>query len=149
MKVALYLILLTGLVSLNSCKFLEKHRLFSRDIDTLLDADVAQKPAVVDTTPVVEEPVVAAPTPVAAPVTKTGYGSDKYYMIVGSFQNVNLANSYAEKIQKMGYQTQILESANGFYRVSAKSFSDYKTGVSEIANFRSNVVASAWLHVHN
>lgn len=148
MKVALYLILLTGLFTFNSCKFFEKHRLFSRDIDTLLDADVAQKPVVADTTPVIEEPP-APPVTTQVSEPKTGYGSDKYYMIVGSFQNVNLANKYAEKIQKMGYQTQILESANGFFRVSAKSYSDYKTGVSEIANFRSSVVASAWLHVHN
>jgi hypothetical protein len=146
MRVALYLILLTCLLTTSGCKYFEKHRLFSRDIDTLLDADVAKKPAVLDTTPVIEEPPAA---PVALPSPKTGYGSDKYYMIVGSFQNVNLANKYAEKIQQMGYQTQIIESASGFYRVSAKSYSNFKTGVSEIETFRSSVVPTAWLHVHN
>lgn len=144
MRVALYLIVLTCLLTTSGCKYFEKHRLFSRDIDTLLDADVTQKPAVLDTMPIIEEPPVA---PVAAS-PKTGYGSDKYYMIVGSFQNVNLANKYAEKIQQKGYQTQIIESSSGFYRVSAKSYSDYKTGVNEIETFRSSIVSSAWLHVH-
>lgn len=145
MRVALYLFLLIGLLTTSGCKYFEKHRLFSRDIDTLLDADVTQKPIVLDTTPIIEE-LPAPPVTVAAP--KKGYGTDKYYMIVGSFQNVNLANKYAEKIQQMGYQTQIIESASGFYRVSAKSFSDFRTGVSEIENFRTAVVPRAWLHVH-
>jgi hypothetical protein len=145
MKVLLYLILITSLLTASGCKYFEKHRLFSRDIDTLLDADVTQKTAVIDTTPVIEE---FTPPPVTTPTPKHGYGSDKYYMIVGSFQNVNLANKYAENIQKKGYETQIIESANGFYRVSAKSYSNYSSGVNDIENFRSNVVSTAWLHVH-
>ena len=145
MRVLLHLILITSLLSLSGCKFFEKHRLFSRDIDTLLDADVSQKTAALDTTPVIEEFI---PPPVTTPAPKQGYGTDKYYMIVGSFQNVNLANKYAESIQQKGYETQIIESANGFYRVSAKSYNDYKTGVKDIENFRSNVVSTAWLHVH-
>ena len=50
-------------------------------------------------------------------------------MIVGSFQNQNFAELYAEKIQEMGYQSQIIEASNGFYRVSAKSYNNFQQGV--------------------
>ena len=148
MKKALILFVFAGIIALSSCKYLEKHRLFSKSVDTLLDAEVS-KPVnnqIIDTTPIIEA-AAPEPAPVAQP-TGFGYGSDKYYMIVGSFQNQNLAEKYAEKVQKMGYQTQIIESSSGFYRVSAKSFSNYKTGIEEIPNFRSNVTEHAWLHVH-
>lgn len=129
----------------SGCKFFGNHRLFSKDIDTLLDAEEAPKTAIMDTTPVLEQP--PAPSYNATQKIAQGYGSDKYYMIVGSFQNENLANRYAKKIQQMGYQVQVIESSGGFYRVSAKSFNNFRTGVDEIDNFRSSVVASAWLHV--
>jgi hypothetical protein len=150
MRKSLILFSFAGLLALSSCKYLEKHRLFSRDVDTLLDAEVSkpENNQLIDTTPIITEPTVA---PVSQPVAKQvvfGYGSDKYYMIVGSFQNQNLAERYAEKIQKMGYQTQIIESSGSFYRVSAKSYSDFKTGISELEDFRSNVTSRAWLHVH-
>jgi hypothetical protein len=149
MKKASILLLFAGMLAMSSCKYFEKHRLFSRDVDTLLDADVT-KPEniqITDTTPIYTEPVVA---PVTQPAKQTGYGygSDKYYMIVGSFQNKNLAEKYAVKIQNMGYQTQIIESPGSYYRVSAKSFSNFKSGIDELENFRSNVTTRAWLHVH-
>jgi cell division protein FtsN len=149
MKKPLILFVFAGVLAMSSCKYFEKHRLFSKDVDTLLDA-VATNPVVtnqiIDTTPIISEPT-AAPAPVVKQ-TGFGYGSDKYYMIVGSFQNQNLAEKYAEKIQKMGYQTQIIESPSGFYRVSAKSYNNYKTGIKDLEDFRTNVTANAWLHVH-
>jgi hypothetical protein len=149
MKKALILFVFAGILSLSSCKYFEKHRLFSKDVDTLLDAEVSKQAnnQIIDTTPILEP----AAAPVSEPVvqhTGFGYGSDRYYMIVGSFQNQNLAEKYAEKIQQMGYQTQIIESTSGFYRVSAKSFNNFNIGIGELPNFRSNVTEHAWLHVH-
>jgi hypothetical protein len=146
MRKALILSLFACLLAMSSCKYFEKHRLFSRDVDTLLDAEVSKQVnnMLTDTTPIISEPPVV---PVAQDYTKQDNGSDKYYMIVGSFQNQNLADKYAEKIQKMGYQTQIIESSGGFYRVSAKSFSNFKLGIEELENFRSNVTARAWIYV--
>jgi hypothetical protein len=148
MRITLILLVFAGVFTLSSCKYFKEHRLFSKDVDTLLDAQAASP---VSTSPVVDTtPIIEAPMPVAQPVAKStsfGYGSDKFYMIVGSFQNKKLAEKYAEKVHDMGYQTQIIESEGGFYRVSAKSFSNYKTGVSEIGNFRSSVTSNAWLHV--
>lgn len=136
-------------LSLSGCKYFEKHRLFSKDVDTLLDMKAQPKDtlAVDTTTPVYEAP---APPPVQQPVQSSsgyGYGSDKYYMIAGSFQNQKFAEKYASKMQDMGYNTRIIEAPNGFYRVSVKSYNNFSQGVSEIQQFRDNVSARAWLNV--
>ena len=68
-------------------------------------------------------------------------------MIVGSFQNPNLAEKYAEKIQQMGYISQVIEANNGFFRVSAKSYNDFHAGINDIETFRASVTSRAWLHV--
>ena len=40
-----------------------------------------------------------------------------YYMIVGSFENIQYAEKYVQKLRDMGYNSQIIESNKGFYRV--------------------------------
>jgi hypothetical protein len=137
MRSAFILLVIFSLLSMSSCNYFKKHRLFSRDVDTILDMNIQEPIIAADTTPVVQEPVQE---PVAG-------ANDKYFMIVGSFQNQNLANRYAEKISEMGYQTQVIEASNGYYRVSAKSYSNFKEGVSEIDDFRSAVTERAWLNV--
>ena len=132
MKHVIPFVALIGLLSLSSCKFFEKHKLFSKDVDTLLD--VANKPKdtiPLDTVePVYQEPVIEEPA--QKPVVSSsgyGYGSEKYYMIAGSFQNQKFAERYASKMQDMGYQTRIIESPNGFYRVSVKSYNSFSQGI--------------------
>lgn len=150
MKRVIPIVALIGFLSLGGCKYFGKHsRLFSKDVDTLLDMSNKPKDTIpVDTaTPVYEEPVVQ---PVQQPVQSSsgyGYGSDKYYMIAGSFQNQRFAERYASKMQDMGYNTRIIEAPNGFYRVSVKSYNSFSQGVSEIEQFRNNVSARAWLNV--
>lgn len=149
MKLATSFLLFVGILVLSSCNYLKKHRLFSRDVDTVLDMTLEEpEPIEVDSTAFVleepvEEPVIEEP-PVPEPMD---YGNDRYFMIVGSFQNLNLAERYAEKMRDMGYSSQILESSSGFFRVSAKSYNDYRTGVNEIETFRATVASRAWLHV--
>ncbi|MGD2035887.1 MAG: SPOR domain-containing protein, partial [Bacteroidales bacterium] len=112
--------------------------------DSLLSMPV--EPEIVDTTPIIpEEPVIVEEPVETQP--RTGYGDGRYFMIVGSFQNQNFAEMYAERIQEMGYQTQIIEASNGFYRVSAKSYNNFQQGISEIDDFRASITAGAWLHV--
>jgi cell division protein FtsN len=152
MKLSASLLILIAVLLLSSCNYLKKHRLFSRDVDTVLDMTLVEpEPIEVDSSAfVMEEPIVEPvieEPPVQQPMPAVGYGSDKYYMIVGSFQNPNLAERYAEKMQQMGYMSQVIEANNGFYRVSAKSYSDFRTGVGEIETFRATVASRAWLHV--
>jgi cell division protein FtsN len=139
MKSSIILLVIFSLLTMSSCNYFKKHRLFSKDVDTLLDMTIQEpSPLVTDTTPIVSEPIYQEPD---------ASTSDKYFMIVGSFQNQNLANQYAEKIRQMGYQSLVIEAPNGFYRVSAKSYSNFQQGVSEINDFRSSVTERAWLNV--
>jgi cell division protein FtsN len=140
MKSSLIILIIFSLLTLSSCNYFKKHRLFSKDVDTVLDMTIEQPvPLVADTTPVLPEPEYKEPV--------RSSSSDKYFMIVGSFQNQNLANNYAEKIRQMGYQSQVIEASNGFYRVSAKSYNNFRQGVNEIDDFRSSVTPRAWLNV--
>ncbi len=140
MRSSILLLVVFSLLMMSSCNYLKKHRLFSKDVDTVLDMTIQEPtPLAVDTTPVASEMEFQQPAP--QPV------DGKYFMIVGSFQNQNLANLYAEKIRENGYQTQVIEASNGFFRVSAKSFTNFQQGVNEIDDFRSAVTARAWLHV--
>jgi len=150
MRLRIGFLLFMGILLLGSCNYLKKHRLFSRDVDTVLDMTLEEPaPIGVDTATMVEEPIPepVIEEPVIEPMPTVGYGKDRYFMIVGSFQNPNLAEKYAEKIRQMGYVSQVIEANNGFYRVSAKSYNDYRTGVSEIELFRETVASNAWLHV--
>ena len=135
--------------SLSSCKFFKQKKWFSKDVDTLLTTEAPKGPEP-DTTHI--ETIVQETEPISSPVVSNeptyGYGNDKFYMVVGSFLSEQFANKYAKKIQEQGYQPQIIYSNSlGFYRVSAKSYNDYKTAVNDIENFRNNVTPRAWVHV--
>ncbi len=152
MKRSSILLLIALALTTTSCNYFKEHRLFSRDVDSVLDMTL-EEPAtpVIDTAIAYEEPVLEPEItePVYEPQPAYGYGSGRYFMIVGSFQNRSFAERYAEKIQNMGYQTQIIEASNGYYRVSAKSYTNFQTGVNEIDEFRASVAPRAWLHVKN
>jgi hypothetical protein len=150
MKISRYLAILMVVLGLSSCKYFRQQKWFSKDVDTLLT--YTEEP--VDTTLVDSmniETIVQETVPVTtSAISQTGYGytSDSYYMVVGSFLSEQLANKYAKKIQEMGYQPQIIYSNSlGFYRVSAKSYTDFKLAVNDINNFRDNVTPRAWVHV--
>lgn len=129
---------------LSSCNYFKKHRLFSKDVDTVLDMTINEpEQIIVDTTVVKLEEITP---PVVEKSTYTNQ-NNKYFMIVGSFQNQNFAQLYSEKIQQMGYQSQIIEASNGFHRVSAKSYANFQQGIDEIDDFRASITPRAWLHV--
>lgn len=149
MRIVSYLLLVFMVVSLSSCKFFKKQQLMSNGPDTLLAQPqiVVEASPAIDTTELVQivqevEPQVYSNEPI------TGYSSDRYYMVVGSFLSEKLANKYAKTILDMGYQSNVIYSSiDGFYRVSAQSYNDMATAVSDINNFRANVTGHAWVHV--
>jgi hypothetical protein len=133
--------------SLSSCKFFKQQRWFSKDVDTLLTVE-EELPVPDDTLQI--ETIVQETEPIASTSGQTtyGYGNDKFYMVVGSFLSEQLANKYAQKMQELGYQPQIIYSnSQGFYRVSAKSYNNFASAVGDISNFRDNVTPRAWVHV--
>ena len=145
MRLILIITSLFGLILMNSCNFFEEHPLFNRGPDSLLNMPVmVPEPEIIDTTPIIPEETMIIEETFEL---QSGYGNGKYFMIVGSFQNQNFAELYAEKIQEMGYESQIIEASNGFYRVSARSYTNFQQGVNEIAEFRTSITTGAWLHV--
>ncbi len=144
MQVKLFFVVIAvGALSVSGCNYFKKHRLFSKDVDTVLDMTVAEPEPVLPDSAFVDEYI----EPVAMEPATSSSSGKKYFMIVGSFQNRNLAESYSNKIRQMGYTSEIIEANNGYFRVTAKSYSDYRTGISEIETFRESVSSNAWLHV--
>lgn len=142
---------------LSSCNFFEDHvPLFKKNSDTLLNKeipeilpkDTATKDSVKIETIVQETEPITEPAEMSASATQFGYSNDKFYMVVGSFLTESYAQKYAEKILQMGYEPQIIQSPyQDYYRVSARSYNDYKLAVNDISSFRNNVTPRAWVHV--
>jgi len=154
MKKLIIVIFISGLL-LQGCNYFKKHRLFSKKVDTLQEIKpVTQTEPLVDTTvysqPAVEEqipPAVTDNTPKNSD-DFTASGDKRYFMIVGSFLDQKNAERYAQKLRDMGYSPKILDdAANGFHRVSARSYDNFKTSIDEISMFRSSVASKAWVHV--
>jgi len=86
-----------------------------------------------------------APAVNPAPATGTAQPGN-YYMIVGCFVVPQNATNYAEKLRGMGYDAQIIRGNDRFQMVAARSYTSYKTSVSEIDKFRSEVSPNAWVY---
>ncbi len=137
-------------MSLHSCKFLKEQKWFSKDVDSLLVEGVDTNLA----SPATDSTAIPTITQETEPVqqnyseTGVGYTSDKFYMIVGSFLSEQLAKKYANKIQEKGYQPQVIySSSQGYYRVSAKSYSDFTTAINDLSSVRDDLTPRAWVHV--
>jgi hypothetical protein len=77
------------------------------------------------------------------------YGCNKFFMIVGSFQNKEYADKWAVKIGEMGYATQVIPGRDGYNMVSAEGYNNFRKAIGDIESFRSTVVDNAWVYVKN
>lgn len=152
------------MLCLSSCDYFKNHRLFSKD-DDAVDMRTDKQEDLEDSTSVAQfDDTDTLPADLTAdeyaevqsgetqadaytPPDFSPSGDARYFMIAGSFQNQNLANRYAEQIIEKGYNSNVLECPDGYYRVSAKSYSDFKEGISEISEFRSSLGISTWIYV--
>ena len=153
---AVLIMSIAGLFFLNTgCKFFKEHRLFGNDVDSLIDLSEETKPDKEEKVDIqsldqeVTEEKPEAEVKMRSPQEQAYFGNGRFLMIVGSFRNEHFAERYAEKVRQMGYQTQVIESPNGFYRVSAKSYPTLNQGINELENFRMNVAPRAWIHIQN
>jgi hypothetical protein len=148
MKKVNFIVIVAIVYSLSSCNLFKSEKKAISSPDTLItQSPKIVKPEIKDTVKI--ETIVQE---TEAVVVKTepgiGYTSDKYYMVVGSFLSEKLALKYATTILDMGYDPQVIYSTSqGYYRVSAKSYNDYQTAISDISNFRGTVTNRAWVHV--
>lgn len=137
------IVIVAGL--LTSCKYFKQHRLFSKDVDTLLDISNQIKPVSIDTS--YSQIDIRENIPIKKPaINNTGY---KYFVIIGSFRNQDYANKYAKRYREMGYNTDVMFADNGFHRVSAGSYMSYQDGINGLKTIRAAEPVRAWLYVKN
>ncbi|HEX2974794.1 MAG TPA: SPOR domain-containing protein, partial [Bacteroidales bacterium] len=87
------------------------------------DSASAEKPVTEVMVPEITEPVKAEE--VTAPVTESG----AYYIITGSFQSETNAGKQVIQLQAEGFNPEVVQTENGFYRVCAMVCPDLKTAV--------------------
>jgi hypothetical protein len=134
-----------------SCKFI-KTKILSKKVDTLsVFNDTLAHEVAMDTSFRQETSSYAQPEP-QAEVKATqkkdvSVANAQFYMIVGCFTVPENASRYAEKIRSLGYEGEIISGHDGYQMVTAKSYDNYRTSISEIDQFRSNVTPNAWVFV--
>ena len=73
---------------------------------------------------------------------------NKYFLIAASFKNQSNAKKMKSKLQKEGYDSQIILSKSNFYRVSYKGFSKRNVAFKELKLARSSQgTEDVWLHI--
>ncbi len=73
----------------------------------------------------------------------------RYYVIIGSFKQVDNARQFKSDLTKEGFTPVILENENGLFRVSVGAFNEESSARSKIAKIRadSNKYDDVWLLV--
>ncbi len=70
----------------------------------------------------------------------------KYFIIGGSFENINNANRYVKNLKEKGYNSKIIgQNKYGYYRVSFNEFVNKNKALSQLKAIRFKDNKSAWL----
>ncbi|MDE5423208.1 SPOR domain-containing protein [Ancylomarina sp. DW003] len=73
---------------------------------------------------------------------------NKYFLISASFKNKNNAERMQVKLEKNGFDSQIIPAPNNFYRVSYKGFSKRAEAFKELKIARNTQgKENVWLHI--
>ena len=77
---------------------------------------------------------------------RTMYG---YYVIIGSFRNIDNARKYHADMVTKGFTSEILENEDGLYRISVGGYDEESVARSKIAGIRTTFEehADVWLLV--
>ncbi|MDP2423527.1 MAG: SPOR domain-containing protein [Bacteroidales bacterium] len=68
-----------------------------------------------------------------------------YHVIIGSFSKSTNASHLSEQFITQGYNSSVIESAEGMYRVSLTSYPSYQEALSYLNNLRKQSHPDAWL----
>lgn len=140
-----FLIIILALVSLiSSCDFFNEYSLFSTDVDTLLEIGDLEEQIDIDSS------LIDMDTGEQSYVEEKVYNpDDNYFVVIGSFQNYEYAEKYAQRFREMGYNTEVLAASNGYYKVSAGSYSSYQDGMEGVRSIKAAEPVRAWLYKRN
>jgi hypothetical protein len=70
-----------------------------------------------------------------------------FFVIVGSFKNIGLAEKYTEKIKSMGYEATLISGPNNFHCVSTGNYPNLKQSLPALSKARSAIIPEAWIFI--
>src|SRR4030042_2124749 len=141
---------LVVLLVMPSCKFI-KTKILSKKVDTLsVFSDTLAHQEQLDTALQQEtmdylQPESQAAVSAALDQPASSLTNAQFFMIVGCFTVPENATRYAEKIRGMGYEGDIIPGYDGYQMVTARSYGNFRTSISEIDQFRTDVTPKAWV----
>ena len=149
-KILLYIVIA---ILITGCKYFEEKRLFSKKVDTLINyAEELDKPVEPDSADIqssLEQVATETDIPVDSEddmfQTKFPSSGNRYYIITGCFMIPDFAEGYAEKMQNMGYNAEIIIRDDGYHMVSVRSFNDLSASKSELRTVRAEI-SDAWIY---
>ncbi len=127
----LFIVLFSFVVSISACKEEKK---------------VPEKPKEVKKVVKVDSVKTEIEKEVLEPVVEKAV--NKYFLIAASFEKESNAEKMKLKLQKEGYDSEVILSTNKLYRVSYKGFSEKNDAFNELRKARSSEGKEAvWLHI--
>ncbi len=71
--------------------------------------------------------------------------NDRYYIVAGSFKRLENAQKLMVKLMDDGFDPQILQTSNGYFRVTLNSFQNRNLAVRELQRIRQGLNRSVWI----
>ena len=83
------------------------------------------------------------------PIDHSDRTMSRYYVIIGSFKNLDNAKNYQATMAKKGFTPEILENETGLFRISAGGYDEENAARAKISGIRANYeeLADVWLLV--
>jgi nucleoid DNA-binding protein len=78
-------------------------------------------------------------------VNRTNNQASRYYLIAGSFKRLDNAQRLKTDLLNHGYSPQILQTKNGYYRVTLSSFDNRNLAIRELQRIRKNLNLTVWI----
>jgi len=159
MKKILILITISALL-LPGCKFMNekvfKKRTEAREYTKKLEGELAQKDAQMEmklselkqiSQTKIDSIINYYENELAGKGPKRGTaGAGTYYLVVGSFKTPAYAETFADKISKMGYTPEIVTYSQWNF-VSAESYANLKEALAGLNVVRSGIDPESWIFV--
>jgi nucleoid DNA-binding protein len=71
--------------------------------------------------------------------------TNKYYLVAGSFKRLDNARKLKTDLLNHGYNPQILQTKNGYYRVTLSSFDNRNIAIRELERIRKDLNRTVWI----
>jgi nucleoid DNA-binding protein len=78
-------------------------------------------------------------------VNRTNDQAGRYYLVAGSFKRLDNAQRLKTDLLNQGYSPQILQTKNGYYRVTLSSFDNRNIAIRELERIRKNLNLTVWI----